>query len=430
MSLINQMLKDLESRREPEPPAGGVLPSGTTTGAKALRPLTLVLGLLVALLSLALAYALWPKNSPSVPTAAKPPQTVVAAAPKALPAQPASTKLQPSAPTPAVTQVPRQAAVAITPASVLTPPLPPKGRLGSVTPMVIDGGWQPRTLTLRGEALEPSQRIIVNWGDKEKILPAERVEWVDEGTVRIRLVTGNSDEIWQVSLLHPDGSRSQPVEFEVIASPDDNDKDEGAAAGGEIEKVILPLNATEQAEQLYQQGYRALQQRHSERAEALWRQALSTSAQHIRSREGLAALYLSQARKVESTKLLEEGLNLHPENGRLALLLARLLAEQGDNSRAIYTLEQAMGSSGQAELFALAAALYQQREDYRKSISAYQRALQLQPQQSHWWMGLGISLEGDGKQSEAKTAYTEALKRGMLDGQPKSYVMQRLQALP
>jgi MSHA biogenesis protein MshN len=86
-------------------------------------------------------------------------------------------------------------------------------------------------------------------------------------------------------------------------------------------------------------------------------------------------------------------------------------------------------SEPQPELFALAAALYQQQRDYDNSIRVYQRALQMQPQQSHWWMGIGISLEGAGKPSEAKSAYEEAIKRGALTRESRQYVEQRLSAL-
>jgi MSHA biogenesis protein MshN len=271
---------------------------------------------------------------------------------------------------------------------------------------------------------------VVSWAGKENVLAQEQVEWLDSTTARIQLVTGNSDEIWQLALLRPDGSRSNSVEFEVIASPYAERGSEEIALRPQMEKTIRPPSSEERADQLYQQGYRALQQRKADSAEKLWLQALALEATHDKSREGLIALYLSQGRQVEASKLLEEGVRYHPENGQLALLHARLQAEQGENAAALATLERAMGSAGEKpELFALAAALYQQQRDYGKSISSYQRALQLQPQQANWWMGLGISLEGDAKSAEAKSAYEEALRRGGLAAESQRYVRQRLQAL-
>jgi MSHA biogenesis protein MshN len=433
MSLINQMLKDLEARRNPQLPAGDVIPAaGSAAPARGKRPLTLILALLVVVLALGLGYTLLQQKRPAAATeTVSPASTATVAEPAATPAQV----------TPAPKPQMAAAATATTPTRQpeAAPPVPPSpaaatsssARLAHVTPSVIDGSWQPSSLILRGEGLDNRHRVVVSWAGKEKVLAQEQVEWLDSTTARIRLVTGNSDEIWQIALLRPDGSRSNSVEFEVIASPYVGSRSSGESTERpQMEKTIRPPSSEERADQLYQQGYRALQQRKADSAEKLWQQALTLEATHDKSREGLIALYLSQGRKVEASKLLEEGIQLHPENTQFALLYARLQAEQGDNAAALATLERAMGSGGERpELFALAAALYQQQRDYGKSISSYQRALQLQPQQSTWWMGLGISLEGDGKTAEAKSAYEEALRRGGLGAESQLYVRQRLQAL-
>lgn len=430
MSLINQMLKDLESRRNPELPAGGVLPGNrpsiTNSG---IRPLTLSLAVLVALLALGLAYLLWQQQTmPKAVTVA-----TAAVTPNATPASQA----QPATAAKAIAAAPRLARVI----TQRQPPLvekaqqvkapTPRSRLTSITPSVVDGSDAPRTLTLKGEALSSALQIVVSWPSNEKVLPADRVEWLDATTARITLTTGNSDAQWQVALLRPDGSRSETVDFEVIAFSYAGSISTASVTNGHMEKVIHPPSNTEVADQLYQQGYQALQQRNSAMAEQLWQKALNTEPNHLKSREGLIALYLSQGRKVESAKLLEDGVRRHPEHAQFALLHARLLADEGHAAAAITTLEQAMGNTDpqQPELFALAAALYQQQHDYDKSISAYQRALYLHPQQSHWWMGLGISLEGAGKPKEAKTAYEEALQRGALTKESRQYVQQRLQEL-
>jgi Tfp pilus assembly protein PilF len=421
------MLKDLESRRNPELPIGTMLPGNrATTTSPGRRPLTLILGLLVILLAFGLGYLLWqqqnmPRSETTVATVAQP-------APVAVPKVTTNTTVAPASPVVTTVITPRQPALVQKTAVVQTAPV--SSRLTSITPSVIDGSTEPRTLTLKGEGLSSDHRIIASWAAKEKILSADHIEWLDPRTVRIKLVTGNSDALWQIVLLRPDGSRSAAVEFEVIASPYAGNYSLDSAGSSQMKKTIHPPTTTEQANQLYQQGYRALQQRNSTSAEQLWQQALTTEPAHLKSREGLIALYLSQGRKIESGKLLEEGVKLHPEHAQFSLLHARLLAEQGQTTAAIASLEQAMNNSEpQPELFALAAALYQQQRDYDNSIRVYQRALQMQPQQSHWWMGIGISLEGAGKPSEAKSAYEEAIKRGALTRESRQYVEQRLSAL-
>lgn len=436
MSLINQMLKDLESRRNPQLPAAGVLPGESPVQTnKSMRPLTGLLLLLVVLLSLGLAYTLWQQKEIPAERAAVASQAAPAAAPVAAPkatprTAPPGTTVTVKPQTATTVTAPRpQAAQPESRGSVTTG----SARLNSITPSVIDGSWQTRSFTLKGEELSRQNQIVVNWAGNEKVLPHERVEWLDASTARIKLVTGNSDEIWQVALLRSNGSRSNSVEFEVIASPGAGNQNEEITTPLRIEKTIRPPTKSEQANQLYQQGYRALQQRQatsSDKAERLWQQALKTDPAHLKSVEGLLALYLSQGRKIEAAELLESGISYHPDNAQFALLRARLLTEQGNTSAAIATLEQATGNAvQQPELFALLAALYQQQRDYNKSIDSYQRALQLQPQQSNWWMGLAISLEGATKNAEAISAYKEAQQRGRLNKESQSYVRQRLEAL-
>jgi Tfp pilus assembly protein PilF len=435
MSLINQMLKDLESRRHSELRAGGVLPGNSThVGNKGSRPLNMILIGLVILLALGLTYTLWSQKNTTVNVT--PPAEVTAVAAERSISQAASDT------TPNKIKVidrPQPAA------AVIAPPPPERikttettsptvvvsdSRIFSITPSVVDGSSQLRTLIVRGEDLNANHSIVVSWADNEKVLPGDRVEWLDSSTAKIKLVTGNTDELWRVTLRRPDGSHSNTVEFEVIATAYSGSRNLETTANGRMEKVIRPPSKDEQANQLYQQGYHALQQHKADSAEQLWQQALTTAPGHIRSREGLIGLYLSQGRSIEVSKLLADGVSLHPDNIQFAMLYARLLTGQGNTAEAIATLEAAIGNAAQQpEFFSLLAALYQQQHDYSKSISAYQRALNMQPQQSNWWMGLGISLEGAGKQAEAKSSFEEALQRGMLGEKSQDYVKQRIQAL-
>jgi MSHA biogenesis protein MshN len=423
------MLKDLESRRTPELPAGGVMSGNRpgSVGRPAMRPLTLILALLVVVLALSLGYLLW-QQRPVTPAPA--PASVAAAQgtiarPATTPSPSAATRATPPPQTTVVT--PRQPAL-VQPSP--TPAVTVTSRLTGITPTVVDGGTAPRTLTLTGEGLGGDQQIVVSWGDNEKILPGYRVEWLDGRSARIKLITGNSAAQWRVALLRPDGSRSPALGFEVRASAEIDITSLDAPGDGQMKKTIHQPSASERADQLYRQGYLALQQRDSAGAERLWQQALTTAPAHLQAREGLIALYLSQGRKVESSKLLQEGVSRHPTHAQFVMLHARLLAEQGHTGEALTALEQAIGSTEpQAELFALAAALYQQQRNYEQSVRAYQRALQMQPQQGHWWMGLGISLEGADKPAEAQSAYKEALERGALTTESQQYVQQRLQEL-
>ncbi len=347
------MLKDLESRRTPQLPAGSVvLGSGVPAVQQKSNWLLPLLTLVVVALLAGIGYTLWQQWLPPSP----PPVAAISAKPR-----------------PAAVPVEQRAA----PASVKTEVVQQQV---AEEPVVA----------------EPPVKQLVEKREPEQNQKPAAVATADNATAK-----RNSS---------PSSKRS--------------------SSEGRMKKVIRPPTRAEQASNLYQQGYRAMQQRSASRAEELWLKALKIEPLHSRAREGLVALYLSQGRKPEAAMLLEEGVERQPDNMQFVMLLARLRAEQGDSGEALALLEEAMArDSRTADLFALSAALYQQQRDYEKSIAAYRRAVQLQPEQAHWWMGLGISQEGAEMKEEAKSSYEKALQRGGLSAKTRAYVEQRLAVL-
>lgn len=98
---------------------------------------------------------------------------------------------------------------------VVTAPATP--HLSGVTPERISGSWEAQQLLVHGEALPEDVQLIVSWAGREKLLPPERVERVDENTLRITLTTGERSEQWQLQLVQPGGQRSEAVSFAVVA---------------------------------------------------------------------------------------------------------------------------------------------------------------------------------------------------------------------
>ena len=89
--------------------------------------------------------------------------------------------------------------------------------LTGVTPSRISGGWEPQQLLVHGEALPEDAKLIVSWAGREKLLPPQRVEWLDTQTLRITLTTGVRSEPWRIQLVNSDGQRSEAVGFDVVA---------------------------------------------------------------------------------------------------------------------------------------------------------------------------------------------------------------------
>ncbi len=81
------------------------------------------------------------------------------------------------------------------------------------------------------------------------------------------------------------------------------------------------------------------------------------------------------------------------------------------------------------EYHLLLAAVFQRLGRYAEAAEAYGRVLQIQPGNGLTWMGMAIALESDGRPREALDAYRQSLARGNLRSDLVAYVQGRIAAL-
>lgn len=197
-----------------------------------------------------------------------------------------------------------------------------------------------------------------------------------------------------------------------------------------IAKTLRPLSVTQRAGQLFQRGVTQLGRGERRQAGATLQAALDIDPKHIRSRETLAALLLNEGRTAEAGAMLRDGLRLMPKATALAKLYARILAGQGDNAAAIAVLEQAQATTNDdAEYLALLAAFYQREQRHAQAARTYQRVLQQRPSVASWWMGLALSLESLGDTGQALNAYQRARQLGGLSHDVAAFVAERIRLL-
>lgn len=205
---------------------------------------------------------------------------------------------------------------------------------------------------------------------------------------------------------------------------------ESTVASGAIDKRVRPMTPEERAEDAYRQALRALQRGREGDATRLSAQALTAHAPHVHARELLVALALKNGRAREAQQLLDEGTRLLPQHYPFAQLLARLYVDRGDEARALALLEQAAApASADPEYQALLAALYQRLGRHADAVAAYRRSLDLQPYDGRAWVGLGISLEAEKDVRQARQAYRQAQETGNLPPALARYANQRLEHL-
>jgi MSHA biogenesis protein MshN len=205
---------------------------------------------------------------------------------------------------------------------------------------------------------------------------------------------------------------------------------ETAGASGGIEKRPRIETPKERAEQDYRKAYSLLTRGRAEEAVPLLRSALAEDSAHASARIALAGILSQSGRPDEALALLSEGLQLDPTRPALALSAARLLVSKGNFDGAAQILSRASASAqSDAEFRAFHAAVLQRLTLHKDAVKEYQAALRHAPHAGVWWMGLGISLEADGRGSEARDAYERARASGALSAELDRFVEQKLRQL-
>lgn len=182
-----------------------------------------------------------------------------------------------------------------------------------------------------------------------------------------------------------------------------------------IRKKINQPTDDEKAEENYRMALKRIRANQEDQARTLLETALDLSPRHVGARETLAALLSGTGHNEEAEKVLRIGRETSPEHTWFAFSLGRLQAARGDTEGAVATLQGGMeGRSVNAEYHATLAALLVRLKQYPDAVRQYEQALKLQSGQGTWWLGLGLSLEAQGRNDEARSTFQRALAAGNL----------------
>lgn len=144
----------------------------------------------------------------------------------------------------------------------------------------------------------------------------------------------------------------------------------------------------------------------------------------------LARAYLAGGQQQRVLSWLPAQLAQMPQDSDLRLLLARAQLQAGDTRGAVATLEQNAPALLQDPTYhALLAASYQQTGQWRESAGLYQQMVALRPSQSTWQLGLAIALEQLDQPAEAGRHYRLALQGQGLDDSARRFASERAAAL-
>jgi MSHA biogenesis protein MshN len=197
-----------------------------------------------------------------------------------------------------------------------------------------------------------------------------------------------------------------------------------------LTKQVKDLTPQQQAENAYRQAATLLQQGHSADAMSNLEQALKFDPSHAGARQMLVGMLLQSKRNEDAIQKAQEGLAIDPSQVGLTMILARVQVEQNDQKGALATLERGLPyANTNADYQAFYAAVLQREKRNKEAIDHYVVALAKSPENSVWWMGLGISLQAENRSQEAKEAFSRAKATNGLTPELVAFVNQKLSQL-
>ncbi len=196
-------------------------------------------------------------------------------------------------------------------------------------------------------------------------------------------------------------------------------------------KVNKTANRLGSDRQLYQAGLKSLEAGDSTTAAKNFEQALALNPGLVAARLRLISILQQRQEQAAAEMQLRQGLQATPENVVLRKTYARLLLSGKRYTEAIALLEQAPRPLIQEdqEYFALLAAIFQESGHFADAARLYRELVNIRPQNALWWFGLGLAADQDGDGSMAQKAYQAALALPGLRPDLQVYVRNRLQVL-
>ena len=190
-------------------------------------------------------------------------------------------------------------------------------------------------------------------------------------------------------------------------------------------KQITPQQRVENE---YRRALGQLQDGRVSEALAGLQQTLQLDPRHQGARETLVRLLLEAQRPDEAARQLQLSLALDPKQPAQAMMLARLqLDKTNGGPAALDTLMRSLPyAADNGDYRAFLAGVLQREQRYREAAEQYQLALQTAPDNSVWWMGLGIALQADNHPAQARQAFERAKGLQTLSPQLQAFVERKL----
>ncbi|GEM_PF-3647255 len=148
------------------------------------------------------------------------------------------------------------------------------------------------------------------------------------------------------------------------------------------------------------------------------------------ARIDLTSLFIRLGRYDDANQLIQEGKRLHLHDDTFVMMQARLLLAQNKPLEAQKLLQSFSPSfKSHLDYYALLAATFEKNQDPHAAITLYERLLSTEPNHAAWWLGLAMAKEAIDEKNSALEAYHQALNYQQLAPHVQGYILNRIHAL-
>ncbi len=297
-----------------------------------------------------------------------------------------------------------------------------------ITNARLSGAFSPLSFEGSGLTLRETHNTSIGLHLVLAVKSSSRIQsqFVDDGS-RSQLVL----DLMPASVTNPHGAEeaetplaSLPLPREVVEATRNDD-------WGVISQTRpAALEAVSQAQQSLHRARNLVARERSGEAVAEYIRALTLDSDLHAAREGVVALLVETGEFAAAERHLADGLARSPAHSAYTLLRAQLLAAMNQTDRAIAILESLpTPQHRRSDALNLLAALYQQKGEYARAETLFRDAVQIAPYEARLWMGLGISLEGQSRKTEALAVYRQAESLADFETGPRRWLRSRIRDL-
>ena len=242
-------------------------------------------------------------------------------------------------------------------------------------------------------------------------------------TNRPAQVTADSAEVVDEKISQPNSLRPTEKSRSAATMTSENKV-------AQIVRAPTPRSSEQRDRSAFKKAEELIRDKQSAAAEQVLVNETTSNPQAVRSGTALASLLISQRRFEEAQELLVHLLRENPDSIELVKTQARLFLVTIKPRKAMDLLMKfSPPMSAHTDYYELLGLSARQEQQYELSVQAYKGLLRYDASRGDWWVGMAIALDMQGEIKAARSAYRSALRSKKIAPTLRDYAQQRLSAL-